>query len=188
MHGEGDLADCSVCGTAYARGRGDLLLVERTPDGRERSVPVSDLVTRIEAEGGPLTRATRADGTVAYRGDVLVSWRVSEDPVHYRGQLRGYSELMGEPAPGVLRVDDAGVCLETGAGQAESWSWLDLRALQSSSSSLQLSLPGDRLVQFQFVNDSPRRWEDLMRHLLRDAYHRAGRGFVVEFQPRIVTR
>lgn len=188
MAGDGDTARCSACGTAYDRGRGDLLLVERTADGRERPVPVSTLVTRIEADGGPLTRATLPDGTVSYRADVMVSWRVSEDPVHHRGRLRGYSELMGEPTPGVLHVDQDGVHLEPSTGEGESWPWLDIRALQTSSSSLQLSLPGDRLVQFRFLDDSPRRWEDLLRHLVRDAYRRAGRGFVVEFQPRIVTR
>ena len=186
--GEGDVARCPDCGTVYERGRGDLLLVERAPDGTERQVPVSALVEGVEAHGGPLTRATNPDGSVAYAADVSVSWRRSEDPVRYQGQLRGYSETMGEPAPAVLRADDDAVHVVSEDGSVESWPFLQIRALQTSSSSLQLSLPGDRLVQFNFVSDSPRRWEDLLRHLVREAHRRAGKGIVVEFQPRIVTR
>ena len=186
--GEGDVAQCPECGMVYERGRGDLLLLERPPGGSERQAPVSALVARIEAHGGPLTRATGPDGSVGYEADVMVSWRQSEDPVRYRGQLRGYSETMGEPAPAVIRADDEAVHVVSEGSSSESWPFLEIRALQTSSSSLQLSLPGDRLVQFKFLTDSPRRWEDLLRHLVREAHRRAGNGFVVEFQPRIVTR
>ncbi|MDH3222671.1 MAG: hypothetical protein OEO23_03065 [Gemmatimonadota bacterium] len=187
MDGEGDDASCPACSTRYSRGRGDRLLVERRPDGVTAEVPVATLVDLIEANGGPLSRAERPDGSIDYRADVLASWRVGEEPVHHRGALRGFSESMGEAVQAVLKVDRDGVTLSA-PGQPEArMAFLEIRALQTSSSSLQLSLPGDRLVQFKFLSDSPRRWEDLLRQLLRAAYRRAGKGNVVEFQPRIVT-
>ena len=187
MEGVGDEASCPSCGTGFTRGRGNRVLVERRPDGGTVETPVSALVGLIEASGGPLTRARRPDGSMGYSADVDVSWRVAEEPVHHRGELRGFSERMGEPVPGVLTVDESSVTVRTEADGEATWPFLEIRALQTSSSSLQLSLPEDRLVQFRFREDSPRRWEDLMRHLLREAYRRAGKGNVVEFQPRIVT-
>ena len=123
-----------------------------------------------------------------YSATVIVSWRVSESAVRYRGVLRGFTESMGPPARGTLTVDREEVAVEDGRRDSGRWPHLAVRAIQASSSSLQLSLPDDRLVQLRFLDDSPRRWEELIRHLLSEAYERAGRGRVVEFQPRIVTR
>ena len=186
--GEGDRAWCEACGAKYERGPQDRMIQVTTGDGQDREALVDNLVKKIEIHGGPITRATKSDGSISFDADVLVSRRVAEDAVWHKGELRGFSETMGEPLPARLSVDADGVTV-TGEGlDTERWNFLDLRALQTSSSSLQLSLPGDILVQFKFVEDSPRRWEDLMRRLVRDAYSRANRGFVLEFQPRIVTR
>ena len=187
MSGEGDEAACTACGTRFSRGRGNRVLLEARPDGGTVETPISALVGLIESSGGPLTRARRPDGSIGYSAEVDISWRVAEEPVHHEGKLKGFSELMGEPSPGELSVDADSVTVRTEGEGEDTWRFLDVRALQTSSSSLQLSLPGDRLVQFRFREDSPRRWEDLMRHLLREAYRRAGKGNVVEFQPRIVT-
>ena len=134
-----------------------------------------------------MTRATRDDGSVRYSARAEVSWRVSERAVRYRGVLRGFVETMGPAAPGTITVERDTVSVEDGRPGSGSWRLLDLGAVQAASRSLQLSLPGDRLVQLRFLGDSPRRWEILMRRLISDAYERAGRGRVVEFQPRITT-
>lgn len=185
--GEGDVVRCPACECSYERGNGDRLLMVQTPDGHARAVATAELVEKIEGRGGPLSRATRADGSTSYSAEVMVSWRVSEDPIRHKGELKGFSELMGVPVPATLTVDDDQVGISGPGVKPESWAFLEIRAVQTSSSSLQLSLPGDRLVQFQLPSDSPRRWEDLLRHLVREAYRRADRGFVIEFQPRIVT-
>ena len=93
---------------------------------------------------------------------------------------------MGPAMPGLITVDGETVAVDDGRPGSGRWRHLDLRAVQAASSSLQLSLPGDGLVQLRFLDDSPRRWETLMRRLIRDAWERGGRGRVVEFQPRIV--
>ncbi len=85
-------------------------------------------------------------------------------------------------------MDDESITVTDGPAEGGGvWNHLDILAMQSTSSSLQLSLPGDRLVQFTFLDDSPRRWEVLMQQLISGAHQRAGHGRVVEFQPRIVT-
>lgn len=134
-----------------------------------------------------MLRATRADGTVEYSARAEICWRTAEEPVWYRGALLGFAESMGPKATGTVTVDDEAVLVDDGRPESGRWRLLDVRAVQAASRSLQLSLPGDRLVQLGFLNDSPRRWEILMRQLITDAYERAGRGRVVEFQPRIVT-
>ena len=187
MSGEGDAAWCASCGIRIERSRGRLLL---SLPGRDMpfQVNAADLCRRIDEHGGPITRATRDDGTVEYSARARISWRVSEQAVRYRGVLRGFAESMGPATPGTITVDRERVHVGCGDRQAGSWRHLDLGAVQASSSSLQLSLPDDQLVQLRFVDDSPRRWETLMRRLIAEAYEGAGRGRVVEFQPRIVTR
>ena len=187
--GEGDEASCPACGVRFERGSHDRVIrILRPGEDEVAEVESSRLVKRIELHGGPMTRATQADGTVGFAADVMVSWRIAEDAVWHKGQLTGFTETMGEALPGAIEVDRDGITLTMTGEEDRRWEFLELRALQTSSSSLQLSLPGDTLAQFKFVEDSPRRWEDLLRRLVRDAYGRAERGFVVEFQPRIVTR
>ncbi|MCY3609962.1 MAG: hypothetical protein OXH51_00295 [Gemmatimonadetes bacterium] len=186
MDGEGDAVWCASCGIRIERSRGRLLL-SLTEGDQQFDVSAADLCRRIDEHGGPITRATRDDGTLEYSARARISWRVSEQAVRYRGVLRGFVESMGPPAPGTVTVDRDRVHVDAGGRHAGSWRHLDLGAVQASSSSLQLSLPDDQLVQLRFEDDSPRRWETLMRRLITDAYARAGRGRVVEFQPRIVT-
>ena len=135
-----------------------------------------------------MTRALQPDGGLRYSAAVMVSWRTTESTVRYRGVLRGFTEFMGPPAPATLTVDREEVAVEDGRRDSGRWRHLDIRAVQASSSALQLSLRGNRLVQLRFPDDSPRRWEELIRRLVSEAYERAGRGRVVEFQPRVVTR
>jgi len=119
---------------------------------------------------------------------------------------------MGEGASGVLTLSEEGLEIAFHYGQAPdpatgegvasmpaggkgageqdsrlSWSLLEIRAVQTSSSSLQFSPRGGGLVELRFPYDSPLRWETLLRGALRRAYRREGRGEIVEFQPRIVT-
>jgi len=187
MEGEGDEAWCGSCGVRIERRRGRLWMTAPGDDGTTR-VSARELCRRIDARGGPMTRATAPDGTLEYTARVMVSWRIAEDAVWHRGVLRGYSESMGPAVEGSITVDRDTVSVDGGRSGARRWRHLDIGAVQAASSSLQLSLPGDRLVQFRFLGDSPRRWETLMRRLIAEAWERAGRGRVVEFQPRVVAR
>ena len=197
MEGEGDEVRCGSCGVRIARRRGRLWMTA-PGEGAAAAISARELCRRIDALGGPMTRATAPDGTLEYSARAMVSWRIAEDAVRHRGVLRGYSESMGPAVEGSITVDRDTVSVDGGGSDTVSvdgdrsgagrWRHLDIGAVQAASSSLQLSLPGDRLVQFRFLGDSPRRWETLMRRLIADAWARAGRGRVVEFQPRIVAR
>jgi hypothetical protein len=44
---------------------------------------------------------------------------------------------------------------------------------------------GTGLVLFRFVEDSPRRWDELLRHAVARRWEALGRGTIREFQPRI---
>ncbi len=157
-------------------------------DARATRIGARELCRRIDAHGGPMTRATAPDGTIEYTARAMVSWRIAEDAVWHGGVLRGFSESMGPAGEGAITVDRDTVSVDGGRTGAGRWRHLDIGAVQASSSSLQLSLPGERLVQLRFIADSPRRWETLMRRLIADAWKRAGRGRVIEYQPRIVAR
>ena len=65
---------------------------------------------------------------------------------------------------------------------------MDLRAVQASSSSLQVYTLAQELVHFRFLEDSAFRWDCLLQETLRAAYRAAGKGEIVEFQPRITVR
>lgn len=186
MSGEGDSACCESCGLRIERQRGRLLV--SFPDNDILfDITASDLYRKIYEHGGPMTRARRAGGNIRYSARAEICWRISEQPVWHRGALLGFAESMGPKAPGTVTVDSETVAIDDGRAGSGRWHLLEIRAVQAASKSLQLSLPGDGLVQLSFPNDSPRRWEILMRRLVADAHERAGRGRVVEFQPRIVT-
>ena len=187
MEGEGDEARCGSCGVRIERRRGRLWMIA-PGDGKGTRIGARELCRRIDGHGGPMTRATAPQGTIEYSARAMVSWQVAEDAVWHGGVLRGFSESMGPAVEGSITVDRDTVSVDGGRRGSGRWRHLDIGAVQASSSSLQLSLPGERLVQFRFIGDSPRRWETLMRRLIADAWERAGRGRVIEYQPRIVAR
>jgi hypothetical protein len=112
----------------------------------------------------------------------------SEAPVYFRKRLLGFAESYGGSRSGVLEASDDVLRFREGDGPVFDWGLLDIRALQTSSSTVQITPRHGAMAQFRFVSDSPRRWEELICHLLSEAWLRAGRGRIVEFQPRIVVR
>ncbi len=110
-----------------------------------------------------------------------------EEPVRFRGAVTGFHEVLEAPEPGELQVDHEELrFVPSGVGKVLRWPLLTLRSLQASSSSIQVRPPGMELASFRFDSDSPRRWEQLLARRLRKAWIRAGRGEIVELQPRIV--
>lgn len=185
MDGRGDRARCRSCGTRVARRRGRLFVSGANDETHE--VEASKLLQDIELQEEFGDGAFRPAASFACSARVLVAWRDKERAIWYKGTLRGFSESMAPGAWGTVAAGRDQVGIEAASVESGRWSYLELRAVQASSSSLQLSLPGGRLVQLRFAADSPRRWEEMLRALVRDAYRRAGRGVVLEFQPRIET-
>jgi hypothetical protein len=191
VEGRGDEASCPGCGRGFRRGDagGTLRIVEA--DGTVRTVPAGQLTRAIEAKGGARSAASGEGGRLSRSAAALRSRSIAEVPLFRRGELVGFWERKGAGERGRVSLEhDRLSFTKEGAAEAEAgdrWELLEIRALQSSSSLIQISCGGE-LVQFRFERDSPRRWEDLLRLALQEAWAAAGRGTIVEFQPRIVTR
>lgn len=200
MAGHGDEARCPSCGVSFRRGDvgATLRLTDPSDPDRERVVPAASLTHAIAALGGPLPSPHSALGDGALGGGVdlgvvreaaaLRSRSLAEEPVHFRGRLLGFAERQGEGEDGIVRLTDDEIVFLVEDQVRDRWRLIELRALQSSSSLIQLSTRSDELVQFRFHSDSPRRWEELLRIALQKAWDGEGRGTIMEFQPRIVTR
>ncbi|NIP61026.1 MAG: hypothetical protein GWM92_21430 [Gemmatimonadetes bacterium] len=155
-----------------------------------KHLPARRLTEAIADRGGPLTAARGEDGAIRYESRVAVRRGEGEEAVRHGGDVWGFYERLGEPEGGLLRARNDALELESeGAETTRSrWNLLDLRAVQSSSSSVQIFTATGELVHFRFLDDSPVRWEALLHAVLQDAYEREGKGRILEFQPRIVIR
>lgn len=183
--GRGDRARCPSCGAAFERVGGSGRIRVEAPDREGREVEAPELVDAIEAHGGPLDALEEREGRGEYASAAVLRRAHAEEPVHHEGSLLGFAERYGPKEAGTLRLRGETLSFAVDGATVGQWSLLDLRSIQTSSSSLQIT-GEDGMVEFRFVDDSPRRWESLLHHLLREAYRREGRGEIVEFQPRIV--
>lgn len=193
LAGEGDRAWCGACGCRFERGEEGGLIEVRDADGNRWQVPGRLLGAAVAVWGGAGTRAFGAGDRLFYEGEVEMRKASAERPVWHRGELLGFAEALGPPVSGHLRLTDDSLRFRAGgeggrgAGE-EQWPLLEIRAVQTSSRALQVVPGGNRgVLHFEFPQDSPRRWEELLHLALRRVYRKAGLGEIVEFQPRIVT-
>lgn len=188
MEGRKDHAHCGSCGRHYLRGPApSRIRVEE--DGAERSVPARKLVERVVSFVKPVS----GDGSGGSGGQpretrVRVRWAVGEESVRLRGELLGFTERLGASSEMRLRLTATALELLGEADRRRRWNLMDLRAVQASSSSLQVYTLAQELVHFRFMDDSAFRWEALLQETLRAAYRAAGKGEIIEFQPRITVR
>jgi 1-acyl-sn-glycerol-3-phosphate acyltransferase len=213
MTGKGDRASCVTCGAEFRRGgEGGMIRVLRG-NGIVSEHPGAMLVKAIEAarisspemlgESGELRG--RGDGnqaseeTVSSPAAVTVRMAEQEMPVRFRGELVGFFESLGEEGPGILELTEDGLVLKKGGSgvgdlsvyegvDSDTWycKLLEIGAIQSSSSAVQIAPRNGGLIHFRFLEDSPKRWDELLQDALRNAYRASGLGEIAEFQPRIV--
>ncbi|HEX6940053.1 MAG TPA: hypothetical protein VF158_11630 [Longimicrobiales bacterium] len=178
---------CRACGARFRRGRGATIIAE-PPDGAPRVLPaaawadmlpaIEDSVRFREAGGaGPLHRA-RVHARVAAGAAV----------VRLRGTYLNRIERFGPPRDGELLLRADRLQFIPDGGPAEEWDFDAVTAVQPSSSTLQVKARGRPVISFRFPDDSARYWEELLCAALRRHYRAAGRGEIIEFQPRIATR
>lgn len=183
MREENDrVAGCRACARVYEhipeRGR---IRVEGH-DGSVLEVDVEDLVAgTARADVGEVVAPVVAV-------DAVVRVARDEESVTYRRTLIGFVESRGPALSGRLSLHHDRIDFKPDAEPALTWPLLDVRALQTASASVQISPLGGGVVTFRILGDSPRRWEELVRSRIRNAWRAAGRGEIVEFQPRIRTR
>jgi hypothetical protein len=140
----------------------------------------------MEGWGGPSRVESSAEEA---QTRVLYSLAEREDPLHYRGRLLGFVERFGVGREGILALDLTHLrLLPTATTPPLIWPLEDLRSLQSSSSFLQITDTQETVVLLEFPEDSPRRWDEVLRGALQSRWSALGRGVITEYQPRIRTR
>jgi hypothetical protein len=183
--GQGDEVECPGCHATFCRAQRGILV--RTVDG-ESVEAMPQLVDRIRAHGGPVTAATNADGSIRYSADAVYQGILFEEPLRKGGRLLGYVEHPRRPQEGLLEATEWELSFRAVGLPDLRWPLRDVAALQVSTRSLQIGVRYMGTVQFSFPAASTFRWEELLQHLLREAWRREGRGEVTEFQPRLTAR
>ena len=203
LEGRKGRAKCSSCGTRFEQGRGSLILM-RPPQGPVEEASATSLIADLEKMGGAGTGRERGTGSSGER--LLREARVAfgtaggYDVIRWWGEVIGFSERISWKGKGLIRLEGesltftpngeaavrgGGVDPDTG-GEEFSCLLGDIRGIQISSGAVQVTLERGQLYQFEFVDDSAKRWEDLLCLALRRFYREEGRS-VIEFKPRVVT-
>lgn len=175
---DGRAEKCRACGARLHRGRRATIVLEvagRTPQVREAREWV-DLL------GDPVDGQPEVSARVILR-DVARSW-----PLREGGELLGFVERFGPDMAGTLLMSTDAIRFQPDAGPLRVWPILDVTAVQPASSKLQLKVKGHDVVTLRFIDSSVRLWEARIQRRLREAWRAAGRGEIVEFQPRVSAR
>jgi hypothetical protein len=212
LEGTGSSARCPRCARSFQQAGADPRIRVTSPGCRPESYPAATLALRLAGLGPPeerMPRGRRSPGRTSPGGTepLIESQAVSrvssrETPLTTRGELLGYVERPGPPRTGTLRLHShhleftARTRRSTGRELhdqevpepgVQRWLLRDLRALQTSSASLQLSPLSGEVIEFTFSSHSPLLWAQLLEARLRAIWLEEGRGEIVEFQPRIRT-
>jgi len=189
-------AKCSSCGTQFEQGRGAVIII-RPPDGPPEQSTASNLLADVERLGGPALGAQLGERSLFREARIAFGRAEGHGVIRWRGEVLGFSERISWKGRGTVRNEGEGLTFEpdqgTGRGgsrqggldQSFSCPLGDIRGVQISSRALQITLDGGRLYQFEFLDDSPNRWEDLVCLALTRLYARTGQ-CITEFKPRII--
>lgn len=175
---------CASCGTVFHRGVG-AEIVARDPQGGEETRQAADWVDALPNAAGLLSDDPGRPSRAA---------RVQARPVSGQENVFGETgflnrvELYGPPVSATLLLYPDRIEVRWDRDPASVWPLERLTGVQASSSTLQLKTRGEPLVSFRFEDDSVYLWEILVHAALRVFYGTTGRGTILEFQPRIVTR
>ena len=207
LEGHKGRAKCSSCETRFEQGRGAVIIV-RPPDGPPEQSTASDLLADVERLGGPGLAgsglgAQPGEASLFREARIAFGRAEGHDVIRWRGEVLGFSERISRKGRGTVRLEAEALTFEPDRGTAggrggqgsldglggldQRFSCLlgDIRGVQISSRALQVTLDRGRLYQFEFGDDSPKRWEDLLCLALTRLYARSGQR-IIEFKPRIV--
>ncbi|MBI4545502.1 MAG: hypothetical protein HY703_09925, partial [Gemmatimonadetes bacterium] len=119
---------------------------------------------------------------------VEARFQLGAAPIRPGRVFYGHIERLGPPRRGRLTLRAGEVMFQPLEGEERRWPLDALTALQSSSGTLQIKPRREGVVSFRFPDSSVRLWEEVLRASIRRFYRSAGKGEVLEFQPRIVLR
>lgn len=179
LRADGKKELCEHCGAHYWRGDGARIVVELT-DGRREERRAGEWVTAlppVKPGGSALSALSMAEGDV---------------PIYAYGEYFGRYEKFGPAHLGTLHLDADRVWFEHNEKLEHApdidIALLDLSAIQLSSSTLQFKARGKPVMTIRFAQSSPKLWDEKLQLAVQAAWTRAGRGDIVEYQPRIVGR
>ncbi len=170
---------CPACRRVYDSGVTGSGLRVRDPHGSDSNAGIGALVDRL----GSL----EPDDSIL-ESSAVARFALGERPVRYRSALIGFYEEQGDDRPGRLLLDGEALRFDEPSGETHRWALLDLRAVQTASAAVQIFPLGGVLVSFRLLDDSPRRWEEVLKARVRSVWRAEGRGEILEFQPRIRTK
>jgi len=145
----------------------------------------SSLLAAVEELGGPGVRTNEGEGILVREAEIRFGVVQGHDVILWRGMVLGFSEKVVWKGKSILRLEEEELTV-SGDGEVFSCILSEIRGVQISSRAQQVTLERNRMYQFEFIDDSPKRWEDLLCTALSRFYARSGRS-VVEFKPRILT-
>lgn len=173
---------CGGCGTKFRRVGGAMIEAVRADGGVERR-HARDWLDRL-----PPLRIERLDDVAEHVEVVQARFADGWTAVRHRGRHLNFIERFGRPVEGELRLGPNGIEFLARSGKRYHWPLDQVTAVQSSSRTLQVNSRIHPLVSFRFPTGSAHYWEELLREALRVTYRAAGKGEIIEFQPRIVTQ
>ncbi|SVB29955.1 uncharacterized protein METZ01_LOCUS182809 [marine metagenome] len=178
-------AECRSCGTVFERGMGASILV-KTPGKPIRISTAKDLIEATETVVTASCDACIEKGSSIHQARVAIGHARGQHVVRFDDRVLGFCERIKSEEEGILRLDSDHLTLLAEGSDPRVWSFDAIGAIQISAQAIQINLPRRGLYQFEFLEDSPKRWEDLIQFALRHFYAARGR-VVVQFQPQIVT-
>ena len=187
---------CRACAAVFRRVEGARIEVRRA-DGRTETRSATEWSALLPAEPPTTTAAAGArevdpgegQGRAPARRDrVLARFAMGGVAIRHAGRFIGTMERFGPERPGELVLGEESIGLRLDEGERHDWRLDDIAALQASSRTVQLRPRGQDIVSYAFPESSARLWEESIAAALRRRWRESGRGEIVEFQPRIVTR
>ena len=174
-------AKCSSCGTGFEQGRGSVIIV-RPPEGPPEQTSASSLIADLEEMG--------SEDSLFREARIALGKAEGDNVIRWRGEVLGFSELISWKGEGLITLNGEALTFRPDQGpgeRVEAFSCLlgDIRGVQISSGALQVTLDGARMYQLEFLEDSPKRWEDLVCLALTRLYAQSGQ-CITEFKPRVM--
>jgi len=178
-------AVCPECDARFVRGTGARIQISARTG--KRSASAGELIDAIDGWDERVPTVLDEDGNLDYGAHIHYRRAVGQGVALVGDQVAGFYEEFTDRTGGNIHANEEGLTLRDDTGDVLAWGWEDLRAVQTSSRSLQINVHPEGLFDLTFESDSPRRWENLMHRALRNHYRARGLE-VMEFQPRVVTR
>jgi hypothetical protein len=176
---------CAACGARFRRGPGSEIVAQRAGEPA-RARPAAEW-TALLPPVAPLRPAATGAAALAHEEPAIARVAARDTALRGAGRFLGRIEHYGPPRRGHLRLSPDALVF-SGEGEPIAMALDRITAVQPSSSTLQVKARDEPVVSFRFPQGSARFWEELLTATLRERYRARGRGEIVEFQPRIVTR